>query len=60
MYETKAVLPHLTCPPPIKTKKEMKTTSNRCFKRQKLLDKRALAKTVAMDNMDMVLPNEVK
>ena len=50
----------ITCGPSIKNKKEMKT-SNQSFKQQKLLDERALAKTVVMDNMDMmVLPNEVK
>jgi hypothetical protein len=49
----------ITCGPSIKNKKEMKT-SYQPFKRQKLLDERVLAITVVMDNMDMVLPNEVK
>ena len=58
MYETKIVLLHLACPS-IKNKKKMET-SNQPFKRQKLLDERALAKTFVMDNVDMVFPNEMK
>ena len=33
------------------------TTRNQAFKRQKLLDEKAFAKTVVMDNMDIVTSN---